>query len=145
MPRSNEIPSEIFSLPTAPLCRPFFLPTEVTPPSLGCFPIQDLWKIKENYVNYTAFAESRERYTPKEESLESGRKMQRVVEAWGVASSGISPGNLWIIPTILMKVVRIRNAEIQAGWGVCVGGTDVEIKTKGKWKEGAQRWAPWGH
>lgn len=43
--------------------------------------------------------------------------MQRVVEAWGGTSSGISFGDLWIIPTILMKVVRIRNAEIQVGWG----------------------------
>lgn len=47
-------------------------------------------------------------------------KMQRAVEAWGVgASSGISLGNLWIIPTVLMKVVRIRNAEIHGGQHWC--------------------------
>lgn len=34
-------------------------------------------------------------------------------------SSGISLGNLWIIPTVLMKVVRIRNAEIQGGQQWC--------------------------
>lgn len=46
--------------------------------------------------------------------------MQRAVEAWGVGtSSGISLGNLWIIPTVLMKVVRIRNAEIQGGQHWC--------------------------
>lgn len=47
-------------------------------------------------------------------------KMERAVEAWGVGtSSGISLGNLWIIPTVLMKVVRIRNAEIQGGQQWC--------------------------
>lgn len=30
-------------------------------------------------------------------------------------SPGISLGNLWIIPPVLMKVVRIRNAEVHRG------------------------------
>lgn len=51
-------------------------------------------------------------------------------------SSGISLGNLWIIPTVLMKVVRIRNAEIQGGQRRCeetqmVKGRPKENERKG--------------
>lgn len=100
-----------------------FSPHRTNPSAPPPFPNGDLWKIRENYVNDSSFAESRERQTPKEESLESGR-------AWGRGgvgtSSGISLGNLWIIPAVLMKVVRIKNAEIQRG------DADGEMKTKGK-------------
>lgn len=58
-------------------------------------------------------------------------KMQRAVEAWGVGtSSGISLGNLWIIPTDLMKVVRIRNTEIQGGQRWCEETQTVKSKPK---------------
>ena len=33
----------------------------------------------------------------------------------GSTSSGISLGNLWIIPPVLMKVVRIKNADVHRG------------------------------
>lgn len=77
-----------------------------------------LWKIRENYVNDTAPAESREMLDPKRGKLGVRRKAARGFGGWGVAtSSGISLGNLWIIPPVLMKVVRIKNAEIH--WGQC--------------------------
>lgn len=97
-----------------------FPPTELPPPSLACFPNENLWKIRENYVNDTAFPQKRKARSQEE-------KMQRAMEAWGVGtSSGISLGNLWIIPTVLMKVVRIRNAEIQGEQHWCEGAQMVK-------------------
>lgn len=57
--------------------------------------------------------------------------------AWGVGtSSGISLGNLWIIPAVLMKVVRIRNAEIQGGQRWCEETQTVKLKPKENERKG---------
>lgn len=73
--------------------------------------------MRENYVNDTAPTESREMLDPRRGKLGVMKKAARRAGGVGVVgtSSGISLGNLWIIPPILMKVVRIKSAEIHRG------------------------------
>lgn len=137
MPRGNKIPNEIFSLPPALLCLLFSLPGNHSfRPSLS-FQTGDLWKIRENYVNDTAPAESREMLDPRRGKQETRKKAAREVGVWEVGtSSGISLGNLWIIPPVLMKVVRIKNAEIHCGqyWCECRDGIWAKRSEECKWK-----------
>lgn len=77
--------------------------------------------MRENYVNDTAPTESREMLDPRRGKLGVMKKAARRAGGVGVVgtSSGISLGNLWIIPPILMKVVRIKSAEIHRGQRRC--------------------------
>lgn len=80
---SNKIPNEIFSLPQTPFCLPFSLPgNRPFSPKLS-FQTGDLWKIRENYVNDTAPAESREMLDPKRGKLGVRKKAARGVGGGG--------------------------------------------------------------
>lgn len=111
MPRSNQIPTEIFSLPPVPFCLPFSIPGKNPVRSQISLQSGHLEKIRENYGNNTASAESSETLRPKRGEVGVRRKRN---DGGGEKKESraleISLGNLWIIPQVLMKVVRIKNA-----------------------------------
>lgn len=93
-------------------CRFHSRGTILSGPRLS-FQTGDLRKIRENYVNDTAPAESSETLDPKRGKREESDEREREKGGKKSTSSGISLGNLWIIPQILMKVVRIKNADVR--------------------------------